>query len=221
MKLSLVLDFDGTITTKDIGVEVIKRFASPDWDEGLRLWRAGEIDQRQLMDWEFERLPAGLEAEMREFSLDVANVRPGFAALIAWCRDNDIPVEVVSNGMAFYVEAVLEREGFSELAFVAPSPTLNGMGSNAGPVVDFGDGIETCDRTGLCKCARARRLRAGARKIVFVGDGISDFCIAEEEADFVIARSSLRDHCAESGIKHESFEDFDDVMRQLEMLLEK
>ena len=219
MKLSLVLDFDGTITNRDIGVEVIKRFASPDWDEGLRRWRAGEFDQRQLMEWEFERLPSGRDAEMREFSLDKANVRPGLAALINLCRENDVPMEVVSNGMAFYVEAVLAREGLSDMAYVAPSPTFNGMGPDAGPAVEFGDGIETCDRTGLCKCARARRLRAGGRKIVFVGDGISDYCIAEEEADFVIARSSLRDHCKEIGIEHVGFEDFNDVARQLEILL--
>ncbi len=221
MKLSLVLDFDGTITTKDIGVEVIKRFASPDWDEGLRRWRSGEFEQRQLMEWEFERLPAGREAELREFSLSKAEVRPGLAGLIEMCQANDIPVEVVSNGMSFYVEAVLKRERLSDLAFVAPSPTFTGMGPDAGPSVVFGDGIETCDRTGLCKCARARRLRSGDRKIVFVGDGISDYCIAEEEADFVIARSSLKAHCEEIGIEHVPFEDFSDVSRQLEILLAK
>ena len=221
MKLSLVLDFDGTITTKDIGVEVIKKFASPDWDEGLQRWRSGEFDQRQLMEWEFERLPVGRDAEMREFALDKADVRHGFAGLIEMCRTHDIPVEVVSNGLSFYVEAVLEREGFSDLAFVAPSPTFSGQGADAGPAVDFGEGIETCDRTGLCKCARARRLRSDGRKVVFVGDGISDYCIAEEEADFVIARSSLKDHCSEVGIEHVSFEDFDDVARQLKILLAK
>jgi 2-hydroxy-3-keto-5-methylthiopentenyl-1-phosphate phosphatase len=56
---------------------------------------------------------------------------------------------------------------------------------------------------------------------VFVGDGISDYCIAEEEADFVIARSSLKAHCEEIGIEHVPFEDFSDVSRQLEILLAK
>jgi 2,3-diketo-5-methylthio-1-phosphopentane phosphatase len=217
MKLALVLDFDGTITTKDIGVEIIKKYAGPDWDAGLRRWRAGEFDQRQLMEWEFARLPGDRLPEMRKFALTEADVRPGFHELLELCRSNDVPVEVVSNGMSFYIEAVLGREGLSDLAFVAPVPTLSGIGN--GPVVEFGKGVETCETTGLCKCARARRLRSGDRKIVFVGDGISDFCVAEGEADFIIARSSLRDHCLKNGIAHDEFGDFYDVARVLNTLL--
>ena len=85
--------------------------------------------------------------------------------------------------------------------------------------MEFGADVETCERTGLCKCARARRLRSGGRQIVFVGDGISDFCIAEEEADFIIARSSLKDHCVANGIAHDEFSDFDDVARVVASLL--
>ena len=217
MKLALVLDFDGTITTKDIGVEIIKKYAGPDWDVGLRRWRTGEFDQRQLMEWEFARLPGDRLPEMREFALVEADVRPGLHGLLKLCRSNDVPVEVVSNGMSFYVEAVLGREGLADLAFVAPIPTLSGLDN--GPVVGFAEGVETCETTGLCKCARARRLRSGDRKIIFVGDGISDYCVAEEEADFIIARSSLREHCVKNGITHSEFSDFDDVARVLKSLL--
>jgi len=217
MKLALVLDFDGTITTKDIGVEIIKKYAGPDWDVGLRRWRSGEFDQRQLMEWEFARLPSDRLPEMREFALTKAIIRPGLNGLLELCRSNDVPVEVVSNGMMFYIEAVLDRERLSDLSFVAPIPTLSGIGN--GPVVGFAGGVETCETTGLCKCARARRLRSGDRKIVFVGDGISDFCVAEEEADFIIARSSLMDHCVKNGLTHNQFDDFDDVSRVLNSLL--
>ena len=217
MKLALVLDFDGTITTKDIGVEIIKKYAGPDWEVGLRRWRTGEFNQQQLMEWEFARLPSERLPEMREFALQEAIVRPGLNALLELCRSNDVPVEVVSNGMMFYIEAVLGRERLSDLAFVAPIPTLNGIGN--GPAVSFSKAVETCETTGLCKCARARSLRAGDRKIVFVGDGISDFCIAEEEADFIIARSSLRDYCVKNGLTHNQFDDFNDVSRVMNSLL--
>ncbi len=223
MKLALVLDFDGTITTSDIGVEIIKKFAGSGWEEGLNRWRAGKINQSQLKEWEFARLPREQATEMRDFALTEAEVRPGLMGLLELCSANDVPVEVVSNGMYFYIEAVLEREGLSDLAFVAPIPTLAGLGPDVGPVVEFGDGVETCDRTGLCKCARARKLRGQLsdhdRKVVFVGDGISDFCVADEEADFVIARSSLLDHCVETGMAHSEFSDFVDVARELKSLL--
>ncbi|MDA1257243.1 MAG: HAD-IB family phosphatase [Chloroflexi bacterium] len=216
MKLSLVLDFDGTVTTTDICVAIVREFIGPGWDDGLNRWRAGEIDQRQLMEWEFARLPGDRAEEMREYALREATVRAGLADLLELCRSYDVPVEVVSNGMSFYIEAVLDREGLSDLPFVAPIPTLNGLN---GPAAEFGDGVETCERTGLCKCARARRLRSDGRKIVFVGDGISDFCVADE-ADFVIARSSLKEHCAKQGIAHTEFRDFNDVRRRVAELIE-
>ena len=167
------------------------------------------------MEWEFARLPAGRAMEMRQWALREAEVRPGLAGLMELCRANGVKVEVVSNGMSFYVEAVLEREGLSGLPFVAPIPTFNRV---EGPVVEFSDGVATCERTGLCKCERVLRLRSSGRKIVFVGDGISDFCVAEE-ADFVIARSALKKHCADHGIAHSEFQDFDDVRRELASLL--
>ena len=221
MKLALALDFDGTVTTRDFGVEVVRKFAHPGWEEALRRWKAGEIGLSRLVESEFARLPAGREAEMREYALGVAEVRPGLARLLEICRSNDVKVEVVSNGMSFYVKDVLEREGFPDLPFVAPIPTFTGMGSGSdGPVVEFGDGVATCERIGLCKCDRVLRLRSGGRKVVFVGDGSSDFCVAEE-ADFVIARSALKDHCVANGIAHSEFRDFDDVARELASLLSK
>lgn len=221
MKLALAVDFDGTVTTTDIGVEVVKKFAHPGWEEALSRWKAGEIGQSKLVEAEFARLPARQTAEMREYALDKAEVRPGLARLLEFSRTNDVKVEVVSNGMSFYVEAVLEREGFSHLAYVAPIPTFHGMGGGSdGPVVEFAEGVATCERTGLCKCERILRMRSGGRKVVFVGDGSSDFCAAEE-ADFVVARSALKDHCVANGIAHSEFRDFDDVARELESLLSK
>ena len=217
MKLALILDFDGTITTKDIGVEIIKKYAGPDWKVGLRRWQMGDFDQRQLMEWEFARLPSDRLPEMREFALNEAIIRPGLNELLELCQSNDVPVEVVSNGMMFYIEAVLGRERLSDLAFVAPIPTLSGIDN--GPVVSFAKGVQTCEATGLCKCARARSLRSNDRKIVFVGDGISDFCIAEKEADFILARSSLRDHCVKNQLTHNRFDYFNDVSRVLNSLL--
>ena len=156
MKLALVLDFDGTITTRDIGVEIIKNFADPGWEEGLRRWRAGEIGQSQLMEWEFARLPAGRAMEMRQWALREAEVRPGLAGLMELCRANGVKVEVVSNGMSFYVEAVLEREGLSSLPFVAPIPTLSSVTASppaSAPGCASAKGFSGCDRVGGRSCS--------------------------------------------------------------------
>ena len=41
--LALLVYFDGTITTRDIGDLVVKEFAEPGWESLMDLYRAGEI----------------------------------------------------------------------------------------------------------------------------------------------------------------------------------
>ena len=55
-RLALVIDFDGTITTEDVGVQIITEFGLPGWDEGIVKYCAGEIDSRELHEWEAKYL---------------------------------------------------------------------------------------------------------------------------------------------------------------------
>jgi 2-hydroxy-3-keto-5-methylthiopentenyl-1-phosphate phosphatase len=52
---------------------------------------------------------------------------------------------------------------------------------------------------------------ATSRKVLFVGDGRSDFCVAAK-ADFVLAKSRLIDHCVHAGIAHAAFVHFEDAL---------
>ena len=47
-------------------------------------------------------------------------------------------------------------------------------------------------------------------KIVFIGDGVSDYCAADK-ADFLWAKSSLIKYCEKNNIKHSKFQDFSDI----------
>jgi 2-hydroxy-3-keto-5-methylthiopentenyl-1-phosphate phosphatase len=53
-----------------------------------------------------------------------------------------------------------------------------------------------------------------AGPLVYIGDGRSDFCIAEE-ADLLFARSVLARHCVDNGLPFVAFETFSDVQRYL------
>ena len=50
--LAVLIDFDGTITTRDIGDQVVINFAEPGWDAALDRYRAGEMNVREL--WSHE-----------------------------------------------------------------------------------------------------------------------------------------------------------------------
>jgi 2-hydroxy-3-keto-5-methylthiopentenyl-1-phosphate phosphatase len=55
---------------------------------------------------------------------------------------------------------------------------------------------------------------------ILVGDGRSDFCLAER-ADLVLAKDSLLGHCRASGLPHIAFENFDEATRLLAGWLEE
>jgi 2-hydroxy-3-keto-5-methylthiopentenyl-1-phosphate phosphatase len=50
--------------------------------------------------------------------------------------------------------------------------------------------------------------------LVYVGDGRSDFCIAEE-ADLLFARATLARHCVDHGLAFIPYDNFSDVQRYL------
>ena len=55
-----------------------------------------------------------------------------------------------------------------------------------------------------CKCAMSRQMRAltGASKMLYVGDGRSDYCVSMEEADLILAKDSLLGYCQQQQLPH-------------------
>jgi 2-hydroxy-3-keto-5-methylthiopentenyl-1-phosphate phosphatase len=206
--LVILIDFDGTITNQDIGDEVIENFAEPEWREAMVKFRSGEMNVKEL--WAFE---TGLLREDREqaavdHSLNVAEIRSGFDELIQYCKNENIPVEVCSSGMGFYVDSILEKHGYGDLPRARPDVDYdeNGHGLMAMP-----DCIEDCGMTVMCKCARVWNWRRKGYRVLFVGDGVSDQC-AVTQADDVFATASLRKSCEANGIEHTPFETFHEVL---------
>ncbi|NQU97269.1 MAG: MtnX-like HAD-IB family phosphatase [Chloroflexi bacterium] len=213
--LGIVLDFDGTITDRDIGDKVIQRFAAAGWEEGLEHLRSGEWSIGKLQRWEAERLPADRLAEMEAYALEIGRIRPGLKELVDFAGHNDICIEVASAGFEFYVRAILERDGFGDLRTAVPRVVFgDGRGPTQKPRLEFPAGLATCERVGLCKCERVWRLQREGRRALFVGDGMSDYCVAEQ-ADLVFARGSLARYCRERNIPHVVYEDFTQVLAEV------
>jgi 2-hydroxy-3-keto-5-methylthiopentenyl-1-phosphate phosphatase len=70
---------------------------------------------------------------------------------------------------------------------------------------------------GNCKCGH-RAPRGLAALAVVVGDGRSDFCIAEQ-ADLVLAKGQLAAHCQLRDLPHQAIGDFADASLALERWL--
>jgi 2,3-diketo-5-methylthio-1-phosphopentane phosphatase len=206
--ISVLLDFDGTITTRDIGDQVIINFAEPGWEHALNRYRSGEINVRELWFYEISLLRKQHESEAVRQSVETAVIREGFSELVTHCKTHEIPIEIVSSGLHFYVDAILKANGFGDLACTRPIVDYDAKGRG---VMVMPDGIQDCGMTAMCKCDRVWRMRRSGHQVIFVGDGASDKCVASQ-ADVVLATGSLSEICRSQGIDHTNFETFYGVL---------
>jgi 2,3-diketo-5-methylthio-1-phosphopentane phosphatase len=215
-KLAVLLDFDGTVTERDIGDLVVQEFALPGWRDTDEPYRRGEINVRELWGHQISHLRFADVQAMTEFACREAKVRPGLVELTEFCAANGITVEIASSGIMFYIQAVLKQAGLSSLLIAAPSMGCDtaGMGT-----IEFEDGLRDCASTAMCKCVRVWRQRRMGREVLFVGDGATDYCAAQQ-ADYLMARDRLAHYCGRDGVAFKPFEDFRDVLREVKGLVE-
>ena len=215
-KYAIVIDFDGTITGNDMGLAVMIEFGAPGWEEGIEKYRAGEFNSMELHRWEVGFLPAARAKEMRERAADEAEIRPGLRELVEYAAANEIPVEIASCGWSFYISAILKRHGFGEIPFTSVSANFDG-----GEFATYGlsPGATHCEVNGVCKCDRVRPHQEAGVTVIYVGDGLSDFCVAAQ-SDMVFARRTLAEHCELEGIAFTPFDDFFEVLDGIRRLIE-
>lgn len=207
---TLVVDFDGTITDRDLLDDVAQTFGDErvyrEVDEGLD---RRSMTLHDVLRREFEPVRAPL-GEVVEWVLEHAQVRPGFHELVERARAEGWNLVIVSSGFQELIQPVLEREGLADVPLVSNRVEPHADGWR----VHFRDDDEcgTCGEP--CKRATVEKLADGG-EVVYVGDGYSDRCGAEL-ADRVFARRGLAQWLEERGRPYGRFEDFHDVLRGLE-----
>src|SRR2546425_1978603 len=105
--LAVLSDFDGTITTSDVAEDLLARFAPREWEEVERLHRARVIGTRETMARQFALVRAGRE-ELVEYARRTATMDKAVPAFVQFCRSRHIPFEIVSEGLDFYLHALIK-----------------------------------------------------------------------------------------------------------------
>jgi 2,3-diketo-5-methylthio-1-phosphopentane phosphatase len=203
MKVVVVLDFDGTVTTKDVGDEVCDRFSPPSWRDIDAQWVRNEISlpEAQRRMWALARCT---RQQAVDFGREVGVLRPGFDGFLAAASQAGVRLWLASGGFDFYIEAILgERLGRFECSFFNRT-RFDGEGI----ALDFHQGLG-CDKCAVCKGRVCERARAEGARVVFVGDGASDRCaIGKADVMCAVAGSMLARGCEARGVPHHTFESF-------------
>jgi 2-hydroxy-3-keto-5-methylthiopentenyl-1-phosphate phosphatase len=211
LPLILVLDFDGTITDKDIGDEICDRFAHPSWKEIDEQWVRNEISLPEAQRKMWALASAGRD-EAVAYAHAIGHRRPGLHALLDAVERQGGHAWLASGGFDFYVEALLgdEARRFSRRYYNASSFADGRID------VTFPHEHLACGRCAVCKGKVCDEAKALAERVVFVGDGSSDRCaIGRCDALFAVEGGILDRHCAASGAPATRFTTFDEVTRKL------
>jgi 2,3-diketo-5-methylthio-1-phosphopentane phosphatase len=208
-RAAVFLDFDGTLTTADVGVHLLDRLAPPEWRAIDAQYDDGVIGSRACLLAEWELLPRDrelLRAVGREVPLD-----PGVGALVAGLRAGGAEVTVVSDGFGYYVEDLLGPV----LAAHDVGLVTNAVDWDRGTLhFPYADATCACAACGTCKPVPVEEARRRGRTTVLVGDGTSDRWAARV-ADVVFAKVALAEWCRAQAVDHVPFATLDDVRRVL------
>ncbi len=205
----LLLDFDGTAAVRNVGMALIERFSRDDaWrgiDDDYGKGKFGSKRAYELLG----PLMEGGEREWGEFLERGFDLDEGLASLVQTALGRGWRVEILSDGLDFYIERLLNRSG---VKLPIRAGTLKE--ESGGAVITTPHASVECGYCGTCKTARVRELSGEGRKVVFVGDGLSDRCAAPN-ADMIFAKDILAKHLSEKKIPFIPFKTLRDVENHL------
>jgi 2-hydroxy-3-keto-5-methylthiopentenyl-1-phosphate phosphatase/methylthioribulose-1-phosphate dehydratase len=205
-------DFDGTITVKDNIVAIMRKFAPPEWESITEQILNQEISIRKGVGALFQLLPTSLKEEITRFSIEQAEIRPGFENLLSFAKKETIPYYVVSGGIDFFVDPILAPFGLKKSQIYRNESDFSGERIKItwpNPCDDH------CDvDCGLCKTTIIRSYPNEKYFKIMIGDSITDLAGAKL-ADVVFARGFLLEKCKQLGLRYHPYETFDDILEVL------
>jgi 2-hydroxy-3-keto-5-methylthiopentenyl-1-phosphate phosphatase len=211
MKTAVQVDFDGTITVEDISFMLLDEFAGDSWRNILAEYSAGNKTVGAFNREVFGMVKADYRTMLEKvMTSNKSATRPGFRELKDFCELRNYRIIVVSNGLTFYIEAILKNMGMDGIEVHASENDFTPGGMKVGYFGPDGNELDV----GFKEAYTKMLLREGYQ-VIYIGDGASDIAPARL-AGKVFATCDLLDKCREEHIDCMPFNDFFDVMKGLE-----
>lgn len=214
-KFKIFIDFDGTITTTDVGEAIFRQFGNTE--------KVNKIIEDLLSDRISAReswieLCGSVESinkkELDDF-IDQMEIDSTFTDFISFCKGNKIDHYILSDGFDYYLDRMLIHENLDVKYF---ANTLSFSGDKlipSFPYLDF-------DFSSSANCKRNHIINNSSDDdfTVFIGDGNSDK-LTVQYCDFIFAKGDLLRFCEKERISYFPFNNFDDVKQIMIKLLSK
>ncbi|RJO63184.1 MAG: 2,3-diketo-5-methylthio-1-phosphopentane phosphatase [Dehalococcoidia bacterium] len=204
-------DFDGTVTIGDVSFQILDEFTGTGWRQLFQEYMQGKMTVNHFNATAFSRVKADKET-LENFVRQKAVIRPGLPELLKTCRERDFRFTIVSNGMMFYIDAILKMLGMNGVEFVAGRSNFKPEGVEAWYEGPDGKPLED----GFKEAYTRNFLKQGYR-IVYIGNGASDFAPARL-CSHIFSIDNLSASCKEAGVAHSPFTDLHEVADGLKKL---
>ena len=208
--LCIVSDLDGTITDHDGLYEFIKNYATDGWEDIEQNWADGKISSKECLIEEFKLVP-NISPELINEFIKTIKIDEYFKAFYNFLSEQNIDFYVVSDGVDYFIDKILAQYNLNNLNII----------SNHGEFKDkifewsFPNDSEFCiNNAGTCKCKVLKSLHNQYKKICYIGDGVSDYCVADK-ADILFAKQRLLNYCKEKSISFIEYDNFNDIKNGL------
>ncbi|RDX43617.1 hypothetical protein OH76DRAFT_1458370 [Lentinus brumalis] len=228
-KFVVLSDWDGTITTRDSNDYMTDElgFGPEKRRQGNLDILAGKVTFRDAFREMLESVSANghsFESCKEELKKNI-KLDSGFKDFYQYCKAHDIPVVIISSGMAPIIRAVLSQligeEDSKDIEIVANEADVHEDGSWSikyrHPSSGFGH-----DKS---QAILPYRQLENPPTIFFFGDGVSDMSAARH-ADVLYVKqkpggeNDLAAFCNREGIPHILFEDFSHALRSVSAIVE-
>jgi len=208
---TVVSDFNGTISKKDLAKLVLARFAEPGWKKYDELFAAGKISFRQCFQNEYSLLEAKSKREILNLIRNDCELRKGFKEFSQICSKSKIRIIVASKGLDFMVQHVFEVNEIGTPLLYCPKAKLSSKGGKW--QISFPElprGFHNF------KESLVSSLKTKGHSVAFVGDDAYDFWAAKRsDLVFAVRGSSLEEECRSRNLPHVSFVSFTELKSRI------
>ena len=213
----IYIDFDGTITKRDIGEHMFLEFGDPiKSQEIIDEWVAGKINSKTVWRELCKTIKNFDDNKFDEF-LDTMEIDDYFIDFLEYCDENDFPVTILSDGLDYYIDKIAKKFNFDHVPLFSNKLTFD-ENKNLIPTFPYTD--EECKDCANCKRNHILNSSSDEDITIYIGDGYSDKCAAEH-SDYIFAKKSLLKYCEQNGLPYFQFKDFEDVKKIVVQLANK
>jgi 2-hydroxy-3-keto-5-methylthiopentenyl-1-phosphate phosphatase len=205
MNTSILCDFDGTITTTDTCVHVLSHFADGDWEAYDDKLLEGKIGLEECMQLQFQMVKASRRDILLHLQ-EIVSIRDGFKDFVDNCLKKSFSFIVISGGLDFVIRHFLNLQGLGSVEVISGKTSIRDNG------IEFEFPRKRFDDSVDFKADFVRHHKRIGFKVVYIGDGLSDFqAVREADVVFVVKGSRLADRCREQNLACIEFTSFREI----------